>query len=429
VHPHDYKGYAADKAITNAFIPSLFKIPLLQHIGSPAECLVEKGDEVHEEMLLGKSTGFISANIHCPVPGVVKGIDDIILPSGAKSKCVTLEIQGEFNRLGKKRDSSQWKESSKQELLDLIKERGIVGLGGATFPTHVKYTIPRQKKVEAFVVNGVECEPYLNSDYRLMLEKTREILEGMRIVARILEPERIYFGIESNKPAAIELISAACSEENLDVEVVPLELKYPQGDEKQLLKAILDREVPSGGLPIDIGAVVSNVGTVFAIYEAVVQAKPLIERIVTVSGGAVNNPMNFKVRIGTPVRTLIEECGGFVKEPAKVIMGGPMMGFALHDLDMPVIKGTSGILALTKREVKPAQTTTCIQCGRCIAACPLGLNPTRLYKAVDHAMYYEAEEIGIMDCKECGCCGYVCPAHIPLIQGMKLGKRMLKKEL
>ncbi len=429
VHPRDYKGYAAEKPITNAFIPSLFKIPLLQHIGSPAECLVDKGDEVHEEMLLGKSTGFISANIHCPIPGVIKGIDDIILPSGARSKSITIEMQGEFNRLGKKRDSFDWRDSSKQELLDLIKERGIVGLGGATFPTHVKYTIPRQKRVEVFVVNGVECEPYLNSDYRLMLEKTKEILEGIRIVARILEPEKIYFGIEANKPEAIELAAQACAEENFDVEVVPLELKYPQGDEKQLLEAILGREVPSGGLPIDIGAVVSNVGTIYAIYEAMVQAKPLIERIVTVSGGAIKNPMNFKVRIGTPVRTLIEECGGFVKKPAKVVMGGPMMGFTLHDLDMPVIKGTSGILALTKGEIKPAQTTTCIQCGRCIAACPLGLNPTRLYKAVDHSMYYEAQEIGLMDCKECGCCGYVCPAHIPLIQGMKLGKRMLKKEL
>lgn len=427
IHPHDMKHLSKDAKIVNAVIPPVSKIPLSQHIGSPSECVVSAGDKVQEEMLIGKSTGFISTNIHSPVPGIVKSIESILLPTGVASQAVVIELQGEFNRIGKQHEKQNWDSFGKEQLIQKILEKGIVGMGGATFPSHVKYTVPRQKKAEYFVVNGVECEPYLTADYRLMLEKTAELFTGIRIIQKMLGVQKTYIGIELNKPDVIEIMEKAAGESGLDVEVVPCKMKYPQGDEKQLLKAILEKEVPSGGLPLDIGAVVSNVGTIFAVYEAVVWNKPLIERVVTVSGGAVANPANLKVRIGTSAGSLIEECGGFTGNPEKIVMGGPMMGFALCDLDTPVMKGTSGILALTSKECGGARETPCIQCGRCIRSCPMGLNPTRLYKNIDHGEYAAAGEMGLMDCKECGCCAFVCPAHIHLVQGMKWGKGMLKK--
>lgn len=427
IHPPDMKHLSKDEKIVNAIIPPISKIPLSQHIGSPAECLVSPGDEVQEEMLIGKSTGFISTNIHSPVPGVVKKIEEILLPSGAASKAVVIEFQGEFNRIGKQHEKQDWNALRKEQLVQKVLEKGIVGMGGATFPSHVKYTVPRQKHAEFFVVNGVECEPYLTADYRIMLEKTEELFIGIKIAQKMLGVKKTYIGIEINKPDAIEIMTKAAGESDFDVEVVPLKMKYPQGDEKQLLKAVLGREVPSGGLPLDIGAVVSNVGTLFAVYEAVVWDKPLIERVVTVSGGAVAHPGNLKVRIGTSVEALIEECGGFSKEPEKIVMGGPMMGFALCNMETPVMKGTSGILVLSSRECGRAKETPCISCGRCIKSCPMGLNPTGLFKNIDNGEYLTADEMGLMDCKECGCCAYVCPAHIPLVQGMKWGKAMVKK--
>jgi len=302
-----------------------------------------------------------------------------------------------------------------------------VGLGGATFPTPIKFSIREGNKIEFFVINGVECEPFLTSDHRLMVEKTESLLTGVEIVRRILSPQRVLIGVEANKPDAIEALNREIANSGLDIEVVALKTKYPQGDEKQLLKALIHREVPSGGLPLDIGAVVSNAGTVYAIYEAVVLGKPLIERIVTVTGPALKNPANFKVRIGTPVGNLLEECGGFISAPGKIVAGGPMMGFALADPDVPVVKGTSGILALSEKQTRSGLPTPCIGCGRCIEACPFGLSPTTLYKWIDHQEYDEAIAAGLMDCKECGCCAYVCPARIPLVQGMKLGKIMKKK--
>lgn len=427
IHPQDMKHLAKEMEITNAIIPPLSVIPMSQHIGSPAECLVQKGDEVTEEMLIGKSTGFISANIHSPVPGSVSSVEEIILPNGVATQAVKIELKGEFNRLKNEHDKKEWSGMNKEVLLQTIADRGIVGLGGATFPTNVKYSIPRGKHADYFVVNGVECEPYLTADYRLMLEKTAEIFEGIRIVKKILEPKEIYIGVEINKPDVIDIMRKAAAELGDQIQVIPLEMKYPQGDEKQLLKAILDKEVPSGGLPIDIGAVVSNVGTIFAIYEAVAFSKPLIERIVTVSGKAIKQPGNFKVRIGTTVGNLIDECGGLFKEPQKLVMGGPMMGFAVCDLDTPVTKGTSGILALTPRECRRSARTACIQCGRCIQVCPMGLQPTKLYKNIEHMKYENALDLDLMDCKECGCCGFICPANLPLVQSMRLGKAMAKK--
>jgi len=427
IHPPGRK-VTAQKEIKNAMIPSTLVVPMQQHLGKPATCLVEPGDEVREGMLIGKADGFISANIHSPVPGTVKGIKDIYLPNGMKSKAVEIDFSGEFDRSGKKQDPQEWKNLEVKELLDLLLDRGMVGLGGATFPVNVKLQVPKGSVVDTLVINGVECEPYLTADHRVMVEKTEEILEGLRIIQKILEPKEIKIGIEANKPDAIRKLSEAAEQSELPLTIVPLKIKYPQGDEKQLLKAVTGKEVPSGGLPIAIGAVVSNIGTVFSIYEAIVFRKPLMERVVTVSGGAIVKPANLKARVGTPIRSLIEECGGFKKNPAKVVMGGPMMGFAIYDLDTPVMKGTSGILALTDKEVAAAGRTNCLECGRCVSACPMGLNPTRLFKVIDHMDYDQAGEFGLMDCKECGCCGFSCPAHIPLVQGMKLGKTMARKK-
>jgi len=428
VHPPDRKEASSEKPIKNALIPQTLVVPLSQHLGKPAELLVEPGEEVREGMLLGKSSGFISAPVHSPVPGKVKEIKDVYLPNGIKTKAVVIEMEGEFDRSGKEQKRREWKGMSSSELLDIITENGIVGLGGATFPTNVKLSIPKGKKAEIFIVNGVECEPYLTIDNRLMLEKTEELLEGIEIIRTILQPERVAIAIEDNKPEAIRKVQETVDSRGMQIEVIPLKLKYPQGDEKLVLKSITGKEVPSGGLPIEIGAVVSNAGTVFSIYEAVVYGKPLIERFVTVSGGAIKNPSNLKVRVGTPIGDLIEECGGFTQVPAKIVVGGPMTGFAVYDLDTPVIKGTSGVLALTAKEVNSAARTNCISCGRCIQACPMGLNPTTLFKKVDHLLYDEALDLGLMDCRECGSCGFVCPAHIPLVQGIKLGKRMARKK-
>jgi electron transport complex protein RnfC len=429
IHPGDFKEFTNKAEIQNALIKDLFIVPMSQHIGAPAECLVAPGDEIKEGMLIGKASGFISANIHSPVPGTVKEIKDVYLASGMKSKAVIIEPSGSFDQLGKNIEPIDWKSLSVSEIKDKIFELGIVGLGGATFPANVKYSVPSDVKIESLVINAVECEPYLTADHRLMLEKTAEIFTGLKILNKILEPEIIYVGIEANKPDAIDVMDKYAAESGINVEVVPLKLKYPQGDEKQLIKAVLDKEVPSGKLPLHIGAVVSNVGTVYSIYEAIVFNKPLIERVVTVSGKGINNPSNLKVRVGTKVGDIIEDCGGLTDEAVKLVMGGPMMGFTMCSLDTPVIKGTSGILALTADEVKSSKQTACLNCGRCTRSCPMGLSPTRLYKNIDFGKYEEAMRLNLMDCKECGCCGYTCPANIPLIQGMRLGKRMAKKRV
>ena len=428
IHPQESKDLTSGSAIRNAPVPSVAVVAMSQHMGKPAECVVAAGDVVREEALIGKAAGMFSANVHSPIPGKVTRLERVYLPNGVRTQAAVIELEGEFDRSGRGKARGDWSGASPQALLDAITEKGIVGLGGAAFPAHVKYFIREGLRCEVFVANGVECEPYLTADHRLMLEKTDEILEGIAIVRRILGPQRVVIGIEDNKPDAIARMRDRLAASGLDYEVAPLAVKYPQGDEKQLLKALTGREVPSGGLPIDIGAVVSNVGTLYAIYEAVVFGKPLIERLVTVTGSCIRSPGNLKVRIGTRIRDLIEECGGFSEVPAKVVAGGPMMGFAVSDLDLPITKGVSGILAVSRRDAAPGEQTTCLSCGRCVTHCPFGLNPTRLYKLIDHLQYDAAMAEGLMDCKECGVCSYVCPAGIPLTQGLKLGKLVSRRK-
>jgi electron transport complex protein RnfC len=428
LHPYERKGPTRRSASWNAIIPSISIVPLQQHIGAPAEVQVQPGDTVGEGTLIGKASGFVSANVHSPVPGVVKEIKTIYLPNGVRTDAVVIELEGEFDRLGKEQDRNEWRSLEPKEILELIKEFGIVGMGGATFPTHVKFSVPKGRRCEYLMMNGAECEPYLSSDHRLMVERPAGVLEGLQVAAALLKPDQVYIGIETNKPDAIHVMEQEIRRASLPYKVAPLRVKYPQGDEKQLIKAITGREVPSGGLPLDIGCVAANVGTIFAIYEAIVLRKPLVERVVTVTGGAISKPANLKVRIGTPIKELIQECGGFTQVPRKVVSGGPMMGHTVFDMDTPVTKGTSGILALTDREVNHAPRTPCIQCGRCVTACPMGLQPTRLFKLIDHFEYDRALAEGLMDCRECGCCGFACPARIPLVQGIKVGKQMSRRK-
>ncbi len=428
VHPAGLKDLTSGSPARNALIPSVAVVAMSQHMGKPAECVVAVGDVVREEQLLGRAQGLFSANVHSPVPGKVTELRQVFLPNGVRTQAVVIGLEGEFDRSGRGKQRKDWSGASARDLLDKIAEKGIVGLGGAAFPAHVKYFVREGLRCEVFVANGVECEPSLTADHRLMLERTDEILEGIAIVRRILQPARVVIAIEENKLDAIARMRERVAAADLDCEVAPLRVKYPQGDEKQLLKAVTGREVPSGGLPIDIGAVVSNVGTLFAIQEAVVYGRPLIERYMTVTGTCISNPGNLKVRIGTRIRDLIEECGGFTEAPAKIVAGGPMMGFAVADIDLPVTKGVSGIIAISRGEAAAGAETSCLSCGRCVTSCPFGLNPTRLYKLIDHLQVQVAMAEGLMDCKECGICSYVCPAGIPLTQGLKLGKLVSRRK-
>jgi len=429
IHPPERKSATEDMAIQNAYLPAQVTIPLSQHIGVPSKCLVEVGESVKEEQIIGQEQGFVSARIHSSIPGKIEEIKEIFLPNGMKSQAVVITMEGEFKRLGKKQVKLKWRDLTPCEILKKIEDKGVVGMGGATFPSHVKLAVPEGRKVEHFIVNAAECEPYLTSDHSLMREKARDIVEGLEIIQKLMQPDKIWIGIEINKKDAIWTMEKAISQAGLVAVVVPLKTKYPQGAEKNLIKAIIGKEVPSGKLPLEIGAVNANVGTIFAVYEAVVHDKPVVERIVTVSGGAIKTPRNLKVKIGTPFSKLIEECGGFTEKPAKVISGGPMMGFTVYDLETPVTKGTSGILALTKSEVKAAPATACLQCGNCIKACPMGLQPTLLFKMLDHYKIDGALAKGLLDCVECGSCSFMCPAHIPLVQGFRSGKKIARSKM
>lgn len=420
VHPPDGKALAADKPIRNAPLPSLAVVPFSQHIGAPATPTIAVGDHVCEGQMIAEPASFVSAAVHSPIPGTVKEIKTIYLPSGIKTGAAVIELDGEFTQLGKTVTSVDWSSMDRAVILEILKKHGIVGQGGATFPAHVKFTVPKGKDCEVFLVNAAECEPYLTADHRLLVERSEDVIEGMRIISKLLEPKRTIVGIEANKPDAIRKMTAAGA--SYGIEVIPLKVKYPQGAEKNLIEALLDREVPSGKLPIEVGVINANVGTIVSVCEAVRDDKPVIERVVTVSGGAIRNPGNIKARIGCSVRDLIEECGGFAEEPVKYVSGGPMMGFAFGDLDTPVTKGTSGILALTRKEVKSFAPTACLSCGRCVAACPMGLSPTTIFKNIEHERLDEAVELGLNDCVLCGACAYSCPAHIPLVSAFRAGR-------
>lgn len=424
VHPPERKEYANSKALVRLPIPSELVVSMSQHLGAPAKPIKEKGDHVEKGEKIALASSFISADVHSPVSGTIKDIRKVTMANSVT--CDAFVIEPDLQQPEAFTKKVDYQDYSKEKLLEEIKDKGIVGLGGATFPLHVKITIPAGRKVDALVINGVECEPYLTADHRLMLERTKEVLEGIMICNRILNPARTIIGIEENKKDAALALEKEIELRSLPIEVCLLRMKYPQGDEKQLINATIGREIPSGKLPLDVGAVVVNVGTTYAVYEALAYGKPLYERIVTVTGDCIAQPCNVIAPIGAKVKNLIAFAGGFSKEPDKLVSGGPMMGFAFYDEETPIAKGTSGILAIT--DEKDYRKSACLNCGKCVAACPIGLVPTKLYSLITHARYEEAMANHLMDCKECGCCSFSCPAHLDLVHAMKFGKRMGRKK-
>ncbi|MFO7940789.1 MAG: electron transport complex subunit RsxC [Bacteroidales bacterium] len=422
VHPAEGK-LSADQPIATLPLPETVSIPIAQHIGAPAKPTVKKGDQVKVGDVIAQSGGFVSANIHASVSGKVLKVDNVLDTSGYKKPAVIIQREDDVWNEEIDRDPTFTKHinHSAKEIVEKILKAGVVGLGGATFPAHVKLSVPEGKKVDLLIINGVECEPYLTADHRLMLEKADQMLVGIQLLMKALGVNRAIIGIENNKPEAIKHLQTKISNYQ-GIEVQGLKVKYPQGGEKQLIKALVNREVPSGGLPLDVGAVVHNVGTAYAVYEAVQKNKPLIERVVTVTGNSVEQPSNFMVRIGTPVSQLIDAAGGLPQDTGKVINGGPMMGKALNSLDIPVVKGTSGILILPKEMAKRKKESTCVRCAKCVSVCPMGLEPFLLIKLTQKEMYDKLEANAVMDCIECGSCSYTCPAGVPLLDYIRLGK-------
>jgi electron transport complex protein RnfC len=426
VHPPDHKELSSGVPIKEASPPSRVLIQLSQHIGAPCKCTVQIGQEVKKGDLIGEPTGFVSAPVHTSVSGKVVALMDAPNAMGRMVPAVVIENNGkeEWTQL---RDNPDYMKLPPEELKGKIKDAGIVGMGGATFPTHVKLSPPKEKPIDVVIINGAECEPYLTADHRLMVETPQDVIEGLKILMRVLGVKKGYVGIEANKPDAIEKMKEAASGIQ-DIEVSPLEVKYPQGAEKMLIKAITGRDVPAGGLPMDIGVVVQNVGTAVAIYEACRYGKPLVERVVTVTGLGIRNPGNVKARIGTSIAELIEDCGGFAGSPVKVVLGGPMMGFAQYTLDVPVTKGTSGVLVMSEKEYVPSgKFGHCIKCGRCVDACPMGLMPSMLSLFAERGFYEETKEYNLFDCFECGTCTYVCPSKRPIVQFIRLAKSLVKR--
>lgn len=431
VHPlqriHHGKIYTSDKAIVEMPAPQFVVIPMTRVAGAPLEPIVKKGDHVKLGQKIGESKAFVSAPIHASVSGVVKAIEPRMHPGGKTVTSIVIENDGTDELDESVQPCSDYRKLTSQELLQIVKEKGIVGLGGATFPTHVKFTIPKGKTVDSLIANGAECEPYLTADHRLMLERSADVITGIQITLKILGIDHAYIGIEANKPDAIRVMREAAGVDSR-IQVVPLRVKYPQGSEKQLISAILKRDVPSGGLPADAGAVVSNVGTLASIADAVVNGMPVVKRVVTVSGGGVKNPGNLLVRIGTSFQACVDACGGTTEDASKFINGGPMMGVALPSLEVPVIAGTSGILVLNKKQAEVPPESPCVRCGRCVAICPIGLLPLTIAEAVDRKDYESALHYKIMDCIECGSCVYGCPAKRNMLQKIRLAKQVIREK-
>jgi electron transport complex protein RnfC len=427
VHPPENK-ISQSAAIEVLPVPETVTIPISQHLGVPANPVVKKGDSVKAGQLIAKGEAFISANVHASVSGTVQKIDEVTDSSGYRKKAIVIKVEGDEwdEGIDLSKDLVKDITLSPKEIVTRINEKGIVGMGGATFPSHVKMMVPEGKKAEYLLINGVECEPYLTSDHRIMLEKAEEMLVGIQIQMRALGVDKAIIGIENNKPDAIEHIRSLLPDYS-GISVEPLKVKYPQGGEKQLIKALLNREVPSGKLPIEVGCVVHNVGTSFAVYEAVQKNKPLVERVVTLTGKGIKSPSNFLVRIGTPVSALIEAAGGMPGDTGKVVNGGPMMGKALTDINAPVTKGTSGIILFPEQEAHRRPVHNCIRCGRCAGICPMGLEPYLLAVLAGNKKFEDCEEEKIMDCMECGSCHYICPSGRPLLDQIRIGKSEVGK--
>ncbi|ALA94138.1 electron transport complex, RnfABCDGE type, C subunit [Porphyromonas gingivalis AJW4] len=423
IHPPENK-LSAGKPVEVLPIPSQVVIPLGQHIGAPATATVKKGDEVKVGTIIAQAGGFVSANIHSSVSGKVLKIDNVYDSSGYPKPAVFISVEGDEWEEGIDRSPAIVKECNldAKEIVAKISAAGIVGLGGATFPTHVKLSPPPGNKAEILIINAVECEPYLTSDHVLMLEHGEEIMIGVSILMKAIQVNKVVIGVENNKKDAIAHLTKLATAYP-GIEVMPLKVQYPQGGEKQLIDAVIRKQVKSGALPISTGAVVQNVGTVFAVYEAVQKNKPLVERIVTVTGKKLSRPSNLLVRIGTPIAALIEAAGGLPENTGKIIGGGPMMGRALLSPDVPVTKGSSGVLILDREEAVRKPMRDCIRCAKCVGVCPMGLNPAFLMRDTLYKSWETAEKGNVVDCIECGSCSFTCPANRPLLDYIRQAKK------
>ncbi len=424
IHPSYNKEWTKDKQLVVAPVPKLVRIPLLQHIGAPSEPVVKPGDVVKAGQLIAEAGGFVSVPQHASISGKVKAVKEFPHPFGSKMPAIEIESDGADEKADPIHPPADWNSLKPDDIKARIREAGIVGLGGAAFPTHVKLSPPESKVIRNLIINGAECEPYLTCDHRIMLEMTDEILEGVRILNRALGADKIYIGIEDNKPDAIDLFREKTSGDE-SITVITCETKYPQGNELHLMKAVLDVELPKTKLPMEAGVVVQNVGTALAVYEAVVKGKPLYERALTITGRGISKPGNFIVRIGTLFEDIIELAGGIkpgIGKIGKIIMGGPMMGLAQHKIDVPVVKGTSGILLMPELDIEKETYLACIRCGRCESFCPMKLPVARIGLAAEFEDYEMAEQLDVIECMECGACSYVCPSARPMTQFMRIGK-------
>jgi len=428
VHPPEHK-LSSGLAIEELPLPDVVVIPVSQHLGAPAKVLVNRGDQVKIGQLIAQSEGFVSTNIHSSVSGKVLKVDQFLDSSGYKKMAVQIQVEGEVweENIDRTDDLVRNTVLKSEAIRKKILEAGIVGLGGATFPSHVKLMVPKGKTAEYVIINGVECEPYLTADHALMIERTEEVFAGIQVLMKGLGVDKAIVGIENNKPDAIQKMKQIAQGSQMQVQVQGLKVKYPQGGEKQLVQALLKREVPSGGLPIDVGVVVFNVGTALAAYEAVNKNRPLIDRVVTVTGKSLKKPSNFLVRIGTPVSYLVEKAGGLPGDTAKVVNGGPMMGKALSTLDVPVVKGSSGILLISEDEARRKELLPCIRCTKCVTVCPMGLEPYLMMTLSERSLFERMEGEKVMDCIECGSCSYTCPSSRPLLDYIRLGKAQVGK--
>lgn len=422
VHPPENK-ISLGNAIQAVPLPKQAVILLSQHLGAPATPIVAKGDYVKVGQLVATASGFISANIHSPVSGTVLKIDELVDAWGMKMPAIVVDVQGDewVETIDRSDNLNTICKLSKEEIVAKIKDAGIVGLGGACFPSHVKLCPPPGKKAEVLIINAVECEPYLTCDHQLMMTRAQEIIVGVNILMKALEVKKAIIGIENNKPDAIAHLSEMANKQ-MGVEVMPLKVQYPQGGEKQLIDATIGRQVTSGALPIEVGAVVQNVATVYAVYQAVQKNMPLIQRLITVTGKSLKQQGNFLMRFGTPLSSLVDMVGGIPEDTGKIVAGGPMMGRAIANVDMPMNKRLSGLLFMAKSESIRKEAQNCIRCAKCIQVCPLGLEPYLLSKQAEKGMWSEMEQHNVMDCIECGCCLYSCPSNRPLLDYVRLGK-------
>jgi Na+-translocating ferredoxin:NAD+ oxidoreductase subunit C len=419
IHPPEEKHFTEAKLFETMPSPKQIILPLAQHLGKQAKSLVKKGTEVKKGTLVAESDGFISSPIHSSISGVVAGIGKEVNSGGFPKDSIIINSN----------DSTEQdfqlpldpETVTPAEIRERVKVSGLVGQGGAAFPTYVKLSPPEDKKIEGVILNGCECEPYLTRDFRFMVERPDAVVGGLLLIMRALGVKNGYIGIENNKPEAVKILGDHAKGKNISV--IPLKTKYPQGAEKMLIKAISGKEVPPGKLPLDVGFVIQNIGTAVSVFDAVAKGEPSIVAALTVTGKGIKEPKNLLVPVGTPIRDVLEFCGGLTDDAAKIIVGGPMMGVAQYDISAPVMKATSGIVVLTEDEIKREEETPCLKCGQCIEACPLNLMPTKLARFIQLSRYEDAENIGITVCMECGTCAFTCPANIPLVQWLRLGKQ------